>query len=325
MPKVSINLVTWNGERYIENCLRSVLNQTFKDYAIIIIDNGSTDQTVELINERFPQFKVIHHKENLGFAKAHNQAIHWTNSDYILCLNQDVVLAQNFLEALVSFMDSHSLAGAVTGKILRLQDSQETKYIDSVGLKISKSFRIVDLGTAEVDEEQYDIAEEVFGASGAAPLYRRKALEEVSFQKEFFDESFFSYKEDVDLSMRLRIAGWQIWRAPAAAAYHDRTVTVPLSKETKMLIVKNRRRKSRFANFHSYRNHLYFLIKCLPKFSVSVFFYELGKLLYLLFFEFSTLRAWKDVAKNWRTLATKRKIIWKNKKVELNEIRKWLN
>ncbi|MBI5076989.1 hypothetical protein HZB94_01220, partial [Candidatus Falkowbacteria bacterium] len=102
-------------------------------------------------------------------------------------------------------------------------------------------------------------------------------------------------------------------------------VTVPLSKETKMLIIKNRRRKSRFANFHSYRNHLYFLIKCLPKFSVYVFFYELGKFLYLLFFELSTLRAWKDVFKNWRQLKMKRKIIFKNRKVEVGEIDKWLN
>ncbi|MBI5076799.1 glycosyltransferase family 2 protein, partial [Candidatus Falkowbacteria bacterium] len=241
MPRVSINLVTWNGERYIENCLRSVLNQTFRDFSIIIIDNGSTDQTLELISERFPHLNVIKHKENLGFAKAHNQAIHWTGSDYILCLNQDVVLDQNFLQAMVLLMDSRPLCGAVTGKILRLQDDQETKYIDSAGLKISKGYRVMDSGSAEIDEGQYDIIEEVFGVSGAVPLYRRKALEEISFQKEFFDESFFSYKEDVDLSARLRIAGWQIWRAPGAVAYHDRTVTVPLSKETKMLIIKNRR------------------------------------------------------------------------------------
>jgi hypothetical protein len=98
-----------------------------------------------------------------------------------------------------------------------------------------------------------------------------------------------------------------------------------LSRETKAMIVKNRRRKSRFANFHSYRNHLYFLIKAAPKLSFSIFFYELGKFLYVLFFESSTLRAWKDILKNWKSLAVKRKIIWKNKKVEAGEIEKWLS
>ena len=100
MSKVSINLITWNGERYVENCLRSVLNQEFKDFSVIIIDNGSNDQTLELINERYPHLKIIKHKENLGFAKAHNQAIHWTKSDYVVCLNQDVVLEKDFLQKL---------------------------------------------------------------------------------------------------------------------------------------------------------------------------------------------------------------------------------
>ena len=82
MNKFSIGLVTWNGEKYIENCLNSVFGQTFKDFSIVIIDNGSTDQTLELLNERFPHLPVVKHKENLGFAKAYNQTIHWSKSEY---------------------------------------------------------------------------------------------------------------------------------------------------------------------------------------------------------------------------------------------------
>lgn len=323
MPRVSINLVTWNGAKYIDACLRSVENQTFKDFSVIIIDNGSTDETLELLNERYPQLKVIKHKENLGFAKAHNQAIHWTKSEYLVCLNQDVVLTPDFLEKLVDFMDKKPMAGVATGKILRLQEDQQTKYIDSLGLKIFKSFRVVDLGSGEMDEGQHDVIDEVFGVSGAVPFFRRQALEEMIYQQEFFDESFFSYKEDVDLAFRLRLAGWQAWKLPQAVAHHDRTVTTPANKMTKLLVAKNRRKKSRFANYYSYRNHLYFLIKCLPQINLSVLFYELTKLFYLLFFEFRTLRAWRDVWRNRKQLCAKRKVIWKNKKVEVAELERW--
>ncbi|NQT49667.1 glycosyltransferase family 2 protein [Candidatus Kuenenbacteria bacterium] len=324
MPKVSINLVTWNGERYIENCLRSVLAQTFTDYSIIILDNGSHDKTLELINERFPHLKVIKHKENLGFAKVHNQAIHWTRSDYVVCLNQDVVLAKDFLEKMVEFMDKNPMAGSATGKILRLQDGQQTNYIDSLGLKSFKNFRVVDLGSGEVDEGQHNLAEEIFGVSGAIPFYRRKALEEIIYQKEFFDESFFSYKEDVDLAFRLQIGGWRAWKVPAAIAYHDRTVTTTVDKLTKIQVAKNRRKKSKFANFYSYRNHLYFLIKCLPKFSWRVFFYELTKFFYILVFEFGTLRALGDVLRNRKQLKLKRQVIWRNAKAKGDVLEKWL-
>lgn len=324
MPKVAINLVTWNGAKFVEQCLKSAANQSYKDFSVLIIDNGSTDETAEIICERFPQWKIIRHRENLGFAKAHNQAIHWTDSEYVLCLNQDVVLAPDFLAEAVKFLDAHQLCAAISGKIYRLQDDQMTKYVDSLGLKIYKNFRVIDRECGVVDEGQFDNPEEVFGASGAVPVYRRKALEEVRFQQEFFDESFFSYKEDVDLAFRLRLAGWQCWFVPSAAAYHERTVSAPLSEMTRYQVAQNRRRKSAFANFHSYRNHLYFLIKCLPKFSLRVFLYEALKFIFVLFFEPKNLRAWRDVFANWKILRQKRTLIWKNAKVGALEIIKWL-
>jgi GT2 family glycosyltransferase len=325
MPKVSINLVTWNGDRYVENCLRSVMNQTFKDYSVLIIDNGSTDETLALLDERYPQLKVIKHKDNFGFAKAHNQAIHWTKSDYVLCLNQDVVLAPEFLAELVAFMDNHPMAGSCSGKIYRLQDEQETKYIDTLGLKIFKNFRVIDAASGEVDEGQYGVSDEVFGVSGALPFYRRKALEETLYQQEYFDESFFSYKEDVDLAFRLRLAGWESWRIAKAIAYHDRTVSAPADKMTKVQVFKNRQRKSKFANYLSYRNQLYFLAKSLPKISFRVFLYEVVKFLYVLFFETRSLKAWLELIRHWPALKLKRKVIWKNKKIKDEDLVRWLS
>ncbi|MBT5338153.1 glycosyltransferase family 2 protein [Candidatus Falkowbacteria bacterium] len=325
MSKVSINLVTWNGARYIESCLKSVLEQTFKDVSLIIIDNGSTDNTLELINERYPHLKVIKHKDNLGFAKAHNQAIHWTKSDYVLCLNQDVVLEPGFVQELVEFMDNNPMAGVASGKVYRWQDGEKTKYIDTIGLKIFKNFRVIDMGSGEVDEGQYDLKKQVFGISGALPFFRRKALEEIRYQQEYFDESFFSYKEDVDLAFRLQVAGWEAWMVPGGIAYHDRTVTIPFDKMTKLQVASNRRRKSQFANFYSYRNHIFFLIKCLPKLSLRVFLYELVKFFYVFLLETKNLKAWIQVIRNWKQLKLKRKIIWKNKKIKDEELSDWFN
>jgi GT2 family glycosyltransferase len=325
MSKVSINLVTWNGQRYVEDCLRSIFNQSFKDYSIIIIDNGSSDDTVAIIRERYPHLKIIQHKENLGFAKAHNQAIHWTKSDYVLLLNQDVVLSKNYLKNIVEAMDRTPLMGAAVGKILRLQDDQQTNYIDTVGLKIYKNYRVVDIGAGEMDEGQYDAIEEVFGVSGAIPVFRRKALEETAYQKEYLDETFFSYKEDVDLAHRFRTAGWQAWRVSTSIAYHDRTVSSPLEKMSPVKVAKNRYAQSSFAKFYSYRNHLYFLKKNLAKMTFRVFWYELVKFFYVLLFETKNLKSLFDYKRDKKVLVAKRKLIQKNRKIQDEDLLKWLN
>ncbi|MCX6744464.1 MAG: glycosyltransferase [Candidatus Parcubacteria bacterium] len=129
MPKVAINLVTWNGEKQIEYCLNSILKQTFQDFLLLIIDNGSVDKTVNIIEaEYLPAFKdkikFVKNKNNLGFAFAHNQAILWTDSDYVLVLNQDVILEPDFLATAVKFMEGHHDVGSISGKILRWEYKQ---------------------------------------------------------------------------------------------------------------------------------------------------------------------------------------------------------
>jgi len=325
MSKFTINLVTWNGERFIDACLSSVSAQSFQDYSVLIIDNNSTDSTRQIIAERFPQFKVIAHKDNFGFAKAHNQAIHWTDSEYVICLNQDIVLAPNFLQQMVDYLDKNPKIGAATGKICRLdEDFLPTKYIDTVGFKILKNFRVIDQGAGEMDEAQYDAFEQVFGVSGCVPVYRRRALKTIEYNKEFFDESFYIYKEDVDLSFRLRARGWQIWRVSTANAWHARTVAAPLEKMSSWQLAKIQRRRSGFAKFYSYRNHLYFVAKSLPKFSFFVFFYELTKAFFLLLTEPKIFfRAWRDFFRNYKSLKEKKKFIYDNLAVKVEDLKKW--
>ncbi|HUT22337.1 MAG TPA: glycosyltransferase family 2 protein [Candidatus Bipolaricaulota bacterium] len=323
MSKVSINLVTWNGAKYIQACLKSVFEQTFKDFSLLIIDNGSTDDTLELIGEKFPHLKIVRHKENQGFAKAHNQAIHWSKSDYVLVLNQDIILEPDFLENIVALMDKNPRAAAASGKLLRWQNNQKTNYIDTLGLKIYKNHRVVDLGSGEVDQGQYDGVKEVFGASGAAPVFRREALNDAVENGQYFDEDFFSYKEDVDLAYRLRWRGWQAWRVPSAVGYHDRSVSGPAGKMNRRLIMKARKSKSRFGTFYSYRNHLYVLLKNAPKLGLSIFFYELQKFLYILFAEQSSLKAFSEAMKNRKKFLEKRKLIMERKTDDAKEIEKW--
>jgi GT2 family glycosyltransferase len=355
MYKVSINLVTWNGKKYLPYCLKSIENQTFSNFFLLILDNGSTDGTAEYLKNykfRIANYKIIFNEKNVGFAAGHNMAIRNSDSEYILMLNQDIVLAPNFLETVVKFLDQNPKVGTVTGKLLRWDynaDSRRqgvdsckqvdlrglTNFLDSCGLKIFKSHRVVELGAGKLDGKEWDTAFEVFGVSGAAPVYRRKALEDVavcSFQKsiytkEFLDEDFFSYKEDVDLAYRLRLYGWQSWFLPQAVAWHDRSAKAVGNSD--FGIMRARKIKSDFVNYHSYKNHLFFLVKNLtPKIFLSffpwIFWYELRKFVYILFFETKTLKSLNEFFRKLPAMWKKRKQIMANKKVKTAEISRWL-
>ena len=358
MPKVAINLVTWNGAKQIEACLNSILEQSFQDFLLLIIDNGSVDQTVKIIEEEYlPAFKdkikFVKNKSNLGFAFAHNQAILWTDSDYVLVLNQDVILQPNYIAKAVEFMDKHHGIGSVTGKILRwetnelndLKKIQKSGIIDSLGLKIYKSQRVVDRASGEpayasadakalADKEasagrQNENITEIFGPCATCPIYRRKALEDVRFEDEFFDNDFFSYQEDIDLAYRLVWRGWPSYYLPEAIAYHERTVKGQ-EKFSNLTIVRHRRNKSKFVNYHSYKNHLFLLYKNLSRrnfwrYFFSIFFYELKKFCYIFFFEYSTLGSLTEFFSLRKRMKIKRHYIMSRRLIKDDEMRKWLN
>ena len=153
-------------------------------------------------------------------------------------------------------------------------------------------------------------------------------MEEIRYKNEYFDEDFFSYKEDVDLSARFRYAGWQCWYNPASVAYHDRSVGAEREKMSKWKVLKARRRKSKFANFYSYRNHLYFLYKNIPNYKFKNFwpilFYEFIKFFYVLIFEIRNMKAWSDFSKVKKTLKNKRDLIRKERKIRDEEFLKWV-
>jgi len=327
MPKnsenlVTVNIVTWQAEEYLPKLLTALLEQTYKKFSVLIIDNDSQDRTVSIIKENFPQLNIIKNKTNIGFAKAHNQAINWTKSKYVLCLNQDVVLEKNFIKECVEFMEKNSDVSVINGKILKWDTQKQTPInkIDTAGLMVLKNHKVVDRGQSLPAENKFIRSEEIFGASGACPFFRRTSLEEVKINYEYFDEQFFSYKEDVDLAFRLRLAGCRAFYLPTAIAYHDRT-SAPRTNKL--------RSNNLFINYHSYKNHFWVLTKNefyinIVKYLPMIFIFELKKFFYLLFFCPKALKSLKEIFKNRTKMMSKRKFIFKNiKKISAKELRKW--
>ncbi|MFA5412993.1 MAG: glycosyltransferase family 2 protein [Patescibacteria group bacterium] len=331
--KVSINLVTWNGKKYLPYCLDSIAKQTFRDFSLFILDNGSTDGTVEYLkNSLLPvaNCRLEFNEENIGFAAGQNQALRETDSDYVLMLNQDIILEPNFLEEIIKFLDGKNEVAAVTGKLLHwdFPNNQKTDLIDSAGIKIFKNHRAIEFGAGEMDLEEWSAPREVFGVSGAAAVYRRAALNDVAINGEVFDEDFFSYKEDVDLAYRLRLAGFKAWFLPGARGYHDRSARS--MAQTDSAVARARKNKSAFVNYHSYKNHLFFLLKNVSagvcwRWGYRIKWYEFKKFIYLLFLEPRTLGSLGEFFKKFPKMWRKRKWIMKNKKADIAEIKKWFS
>lgn len=331
MPKVSIHIVMWNSRQYLPFCLRSIEQQSIRDFSLLVVDNNSSDGSVQYIKETAPQVKVFQNRQNLGFARAHNQAIRITQSPYILILNPDIVLTPTFIEKTLYQLEKRPKIGSTSGKLLKyyfepeeLKEPVLSKVIDAAGLRVLRSRRTFNRGEGEIDKGQYDQEQAVFGFSGAAVLYRRAALDEVMVNNEIFDEDFFVYKEDVDLAWRLQRRGWEAYYVPEALAYHHRGVAGDTQNDIK--VIKQRKHHSRFVNGYSYSNHLSMLVKneAISTWLLDfpwIITYELKKLLYLFFFEFSTLGSLKRFIRQLPKMREKRKLIKKKQLVSAMTLR----
>ncbi len=349
--KVSIVIVTWNGSGYIKECLQSVLRQQDVNFIrtdqdggedeegyqaeIIVIDNGSADETVNIIEDNFSDYvSLVKQRNNLGFAAAYNRGIHWSRGEYILILNQDVVLSDNFLSILISFLDAYDKIGVAIGKVLRCHfPFQPTDIIDSLGLAINKRAQVIDIGAGEKDQQTVGEAIPVFGFSGAVALLRRQALFEAKYNNQFFDEDFVSYKEDVDLSWRLRWLNWDIVYVPEAVAYHHRSAKAG-SKSGKwgadLTTARNYLAKPDFINFLSYRNHLFVLIKNLPlrlavKYGPQIIWYEFKKMVFVAVVKPKVFwQAFRDIVWQLPLLISKRRYIMKRRKIKPKALELWI-
>ena len=269
-PLVSVVILSYNSRRYIEKCLDTLLAQDYKDLEIFVVINGSADGSAELIKEKYGREKrltILEPGENLWFSRGNNLAIEQSRGDYIFALNQDTVLEPNFVSTLVKAMEDDESLGSASGKLRHYNFSinSKTRILDSTAIEIFKTRRVIDRGQWEVDAGQYDTDREIFGASGAAAMYRKSALEKVKIPRlaggyEYFDNDFIAYKEDVDLAWRLQLAGYKCRYMPQAVVYHGRTVG--RSWPTQFIrFIHNRHRQSRLVRQQSFRNHYLMMVK----------------------------------------------------------------
>jgi hypothetical protein len=210
MPKISVIVVNFNGKRFLDDCLNSLAAQSYGDYEVIVVDNASKDGSVEHVRSRFPWARIVINRVNLGSTGGNNSGIRQAQGEFIVTLNNDTRVETDFLERLVGPMSDQSIG--MCGSKMIYPDGR----INSTGLCLSRSGASWDRGASEEDIGQYDRQEEIFGACAGAALYRRKMLDEIGL----FDEDFFIFMEDIDLTLRARYAGWRCIYVPGAIAHH---------------------------------------------------------------------------------------------------------
>jgi len=343
--KLSVHLVAWNGSKYIPHLFDYLRKQTFKDWMIYIVDNDSKDNTVELIKkelENFPvAYKLVVNETNFGFAPGHNQAYRDTDSEYFLLLNQDMYLGPDCLEKMVDFLDKNREVAAVSPRLMKWDfakismdglEASFSDYIDALGLKIFHNRRVIEQYTQQRWSELKNNFNEnilsVFGVSGAFPMLRRSSIKQIVFNDgQFLDESYHSYKEDVDLAYRLVEAGFKSSVLLDTVAYHDRTGAGPKEMDDRSAI-ENKKKQSPWVQYHSYKNHLRTIYKneywqnLILDFP-WILWYELKKFIYFLIFDRKVLAGLKEVWQGRVDLENKRQQIDKIKKVDYKALRKW--
>ncbi|MBV9301473.1 MAG: glycosyltransferase family 2 protein [Acidobacteriaceae bacterium] len=302
---VTVSVVTYNSERYIAQCLESVFRQDYPRLEVIVVDNASADKTRSILREFEGRARVIYNRQNVGFTAGQNQAIRESKGEWVLVLNPDVRLMPDWVSMIVAIADPG--IGSVCGKLRRMSrdcEIPETPVIDSTGLYFTPALRHFDRGSGELDDGRYDKFEYVFGASGAAALYRREMIEDVSVRGEFFDSDFFAYREDADVAWRAQLLGWKCLYNPLAVAYHVRTV-----------LPTNRRSVDPVLNMHSVKNRWLMRIKNMTphlywRTWVRATLRDAVVTGGCLFGEFRSLRGFWMVGRNfWRFLKKRRQIM----------------
>ena len=213
-PLASVIIVNWNGKDYLKACLDSLKPQSYPNFEVIVVDNGSNDGSVEFLNQHYlPFVKVIVNRENLGFSGGNNAGIHAAKGKYILLLNNDTEADDRWIEELINEAEKDRTVGMCASKIYSFY---HRNIIDVAGHLLYRDGLNRGRGRLDEDVGQYDVVEEVFFPSGCAALYRKEMLDKIGL----FDETFFAYGDDTDIGLRGRVAGWKCIYVPTAIVYH---------------------------------------------------------------------------------------------------------
>lgn len=321
MKKVSVNILNTNERKFLEKTLPLILRQTYPNYEVTLIDNASTDGSVDYVSRHFPEIRILANEKNLGYVGGHNRGIAATDGDYVMLLNSDIFLTPTFIEEKVKALESGSDVGMAEGKLLQIRPDEvgfpSYKIIDSTGLAINKMRKNSDRGYGSEDVGQYDREEFVFGPSGATPLYRREMLEDIRIDNEYFDSTFFIYREEMDLAWRAQIQGWKCRYNPKAIAYHVRGYSPKSRMQTPEFFrqLQFRNRYLMLVKNESLRNLLFHLPFFLG--------YEIIQFGYVLAREPHLLRAYGQFFRLFPEARRKRRIIASRKRVSDAYLLQW--
>lgn len=249
--RVAIVILNWNGAKLLQQFLPSVMEFSQGDSVrIVVVDNGSNDESIEVLQSQFPQLEILDLKENFGFARGYDEALRLIESDYYVILNSDVEVTEGWLNAPIRLMETDSSVAAVQPKILSYNQKTHFEYagaaggfIDRFGFPFCRG-RI--FNEIEEDRGQYDNQSEIFWASGACMFVRAKLFHELGG----FDADFWAHMEEIDLCWRLKNHGYRIAYTPDSKVYHLGGGSLPYNSPRKLYL--------------NFRNNLWLLYKNLP-------------------------------------------------------------
>ncbi len=243
MTQVSAAVLNYDGRHHLERLLPSLARQTHVDLQVVVVDNGSRDDSVAWLRANWPEVEIVALPANVGITPALNICVRAARGDLVLLLNNDVELEPVCVAELVAALQRHPASAVAAPKLL---DMHSRDVIDGAGDTYAWMGHANRRGHGMLDQGQFDQPAEVFGACGGAALYRRSALEEVGS----FDERFFAMYEDVDWSFRAQLRGWSTVYVPTAVAYHAGSATVGAVSD--------------FSLYHNWRNAPWVVVKNYP-------------------------------------------------------------
>ncbi|MEO5498905.1 MAG: glycosyltransferase family 2 protein, partial [Candidatus Saccharimonadales bacterium] len=242
-PLVSVIIVNWNGEEWLRRCLDGLLTQTYSAVEIIFVDNNSSDNSVALVEKAYPSLKIIRNDKNLGFSGGNNSALPVAKGEYLLLLNTDTVVANDYIQSFVDGFDKLPAATACIQSKIVLESN--TNKIDSAGSFWTNTSFLYHYGNGkDASLSNYNKSFKVFSNKGASLLIKRSAVDKIGL----FDEDFWCYYEETDFCNRLWLAGYECWYYPGAIIIH--------AGGSSSLMFKND-----YIQFHNFKNKLLSFLK----------------------------------------------------------------
>ncbi len=250
MTKVAVVILNYNGEKFLKEFLPVVIEKSKNDAEIWVADNNSSDNSVELLKNEFPEVNLLIHDKNYGFAGGYNMALKKIKAGYYVLLNSDVEVTDNWIKPVIDLMESDETIGACQPKLLSYFERDKFEYagaaggfIDNYGYPFCRGRIFMNL---EKDEGQYDNITEIFWATGACMFVRSDVYHKIGG----LDDDFFAHMEEIDFCWRLKNNGYKVMFTPESLVYHVGGGTLPKSSARK--------------TFLNFRNNFYLLYKNLP-------------------------------------------------------------